>query len=393
MRILFVAHEASRTGSPTVLRGLLGWLHAHTDVEIEVLVLKDGALREELTRFGPSAVLGPGVGMARSEMVEVGLRRTGLARASRVVRSGRARLGFRRSRRPDLVYVNSIPAAWVLDQLPWAGVPVVVHVHELDSALERMPAQDSAVLFSRTDLFVAASGAVEEMLCARAGVDPDRVVRRYEHIDPSRMPGPPPGADEPDPAQAVGVPAGAPVVLAAGTADWRKGPDLFVQLGVALRRDLGDRAPHLVWVGAPGGANEGWPPAMDIRSAGLEGQVHLAGETADLAPWLRRASVLVLTSREDPFPLVCLEAAWCGTPFVSFDNGGMGELAGDGDAGVIVGHLDVEAMATAVGDLLADDGRRAAMAEAARRRVLQRHVVDVVAPQIWADLQALAGTR
>ena len=63
------------------------------------------------------------------------------------------------------------------------------------------------------------------------------------------------------------------------------------------------------------------------------------------------ADLLALTSREDPCPLVNMEAMESGLPVVAFDGaGGAPEVLGD--AGVCVPYLDVAAMAAAVRELL-----------------------------------------
>jgi len=400
VRILVVAHEASRTGSPMVLLGVLRWMRRHTDHHVDLLVLKDGALRPELAAEADSTrVVAPGGEvLSRGQLVELGLDRTGQPAAAARVRRGRVRWALRGLARPDVVYLNSVPAAWLLPHLPWS-VPVVTHVHELRSAFERMPAEARAGLLARTDRFLAVSGAVEAMLLDM-GVDERRVVRRYEHIDPDRT-GEAQGAAAV--ADELGIPAAAPVVLGAGTADWRKGPDLFVQVAVSLRRRAlapaagsasrhrNGEVPHLVWVGAAGGSHEAWPPTRDVTAAGLGDVVHLPGEVPDLTPWLQRASLFVLTSREDPFPLVCLEAAWHRTPFVAFDCGGIAELAGeDGGPGLVVPPTDVEAMAEAVQVWLDDPAARAAAGAAGRRAVERSYVLDAVAPAVVADLEEVA---
>jgi glycosyltransferase involved in cell wall biosynthesis len=289
---------------------------------------------------------------------------------------------------PDVVLLSGAPAAVVVPHLPWAGVPVVAHVHELAGLLADLAPGVRADLLG-VDLLLAAGPAVAQVLVHGHGVSPERVRVHPEVLEPGRPPllaGP---AGE-DPALALGIPPGTPVVLGAGSRRRRKGVDLFVQLGVALRRLAGAQAPHLVWVGADDPDAELWPPELDVRSAGLAGRVHLVDEVDDLGPWLRRADVLALTSREDASPLVCLEAAWWRTPFVAFDCGGAAPLAGeDRRAGVVVPPLDVEALAAEVVALLADPDRAAAIGAAARRRVEAEHLVSAVAPRVWADLEGV----
>ena len=66
---------------------------------------------------------------------------------------------------------------------------------------------------------------------------------------------------------------------------------------------------------------------------------------------------------------VFIEAAACGKPVVVGDSGGAREALVDGETGILVDGTRVEAVAEAVGSLLADPPRAAAMGAAGRARV------------------------
>jgi glycosyltransferase involved in cell wall biosynthesis len=91
------------------------------------------------------------------------------------------------------------------------------------------------------------------------------------------------------------------------------------------------------------------------------------------------ADVFALTSREDPFPSVVLEALDSGLPVVAFDgSGGSRDLLAQG-GGVLVPHLDTERMAQAVLELLADPVATRALGAAGRALVEERfRFVDYV---------------
>jgi glycosyltransferase involved in cell wall biosynthesis len=78
-------------------------------------------------------------------------------------------------------------------------------------------------------------------------------------------------------------------------------------------------------------------------------------------------------SREDPFPLVCLEAAATGKPVLCFDRGGgMPEFVRD-DAGCVVPYLDLGAMAKCIVKLQQDPARCAALGHTAQARARAQH--------------------
>ena len=75
--------------------------------------------------------------------------------------------------------------------------------------------------------------------------------------------------------------------------------------------------------------------------------VPFVSDQADLTAIYRSADVLVMTSRADTYPTVCIEANCCGTPAVGFDVGGVKESIGEG-LGETVPAFDMERMAERV---------------------------------------------
>lgn len=115
---------------------------------------------------------------------------------------------------------------------------------------------------------------------------------------------------------------------------------------------------------------------------GLAGTATFVGAIADPSIHFGAFDAFLLSSREDPYPLVCLEAAAGSVPIVCFaDAGGMPEFV-EADAGVVVPYLDVEAAATALAGLAADDDTRRRLGARAAAKVTERCSVDVVGPQI-----------
>jgi len=178
------------------------------------------------------------------------------------------------------------------------------------------------------------------------------------------------------------IPESAVIVGGAGTTDWRKSPDLFIQLARAVTKQTSERPVHFVWVG---GANEGieFGELMhDVRHLGLDKYVHFLGARRDYVDVIASFDIFALVSREDCFPLVVLEAALLGKPIVCFDGaGGATEFIG-GDAGFSVPYLDIGSMADRVVTLSRSPelGRR--LGEVGRARVKAQHDVETIAPKI-----------
>jgi glycosyltransferase involved in cell wall biosynthesis len=97
--------------------------------------------------------------------------------------------------------------------------------------------------------------------------------------------------------------------------------------------------------------------------------------------------VFLLTSRNEGTPVALIEAMASGTPGVSTDVGGVGDVIGGPDAGRMAPFGDAAGLAGAINELLADPALRAAMGTRARSRVLDRYDIN----RLVADIAALYG--
>ncbi|NJL53052.1 MAG: glycosyltransferase [Hydrococcus sp. SU_1_0] len=121
--------------------------------------------------------------------------------------------------------------------------------------------------------------------------------------------------------QQLNIPQEAKIICASGTTGWRKGTDLFIQLAGVISKKYFDYPVYFLWIG---GEKEGFYFGEfwhDIQNLGLEKHIIFLGIKSNPLDYFVACDVFALVSREDPFPLVCLEAASLGKPIVCFDNG------------------------------------------------------------------------
>ncbi|MFM7368922.1 MAG: glycosyltransferase, partial [Sphaerospermopsis kisseleviana] len=86
-----------------------------------------------------------------------------------------------------------------------------------------------------------------------------------------------------------------------------------------------------------------------VKSLGLEEQVSLPGFVDNPFPYMKQASVFVLSSNREGMPNALLQAIACGTPVVATDYpSGPREILEDGKWGKLVTVGDVDAMAEAI---------------------------------------------
>lgn len=102
---------------------------------------------------------------------------------------------------------------------------------------------------------------------------------------------------------------------------------------------------------------------------------------AAIADRLASADLCVWPAVNEAFGMALLEAQASGLPVVAGDGGGVREIVSD-ITGILVPPGDAPGFAAAVRSLIVDPSRRAAFAEAARRRVRVEHDISVAAGQL-----------
>lgn len=115
-----------------------------------------------------------------------------------------------------------------------------------------------------------------------------------------------------------------------------------------------------------------------------------ASDDEQLAAAYRAADVTLIPSRADNFPFVSLESLACRTPIAAFRIGGLREMIGNDERGLLADNFNTEELAGKVTALLADTSRRETLGQAGEQWVSEHCVWSDHLKRInWEYLQTL----
>lgn len=327
MKILFITPSFDRGGSEVVLATLLRHMD-RAKRQPHVFCKGDGKLRrlipDDVPVHAHNLIYGS---WWRPRALRLRARARGIEPLQDVLWRLHDRVGA------DLWYVNTMAFPEVVPLARRLSIPYLVHFHEMPFQMyESVDGSAFVDMIQGASLLLGPSDAVIEPLRLMGGspvaVQPEFVA----------LPSDPPSPDKRSHARRLmGAAENDFLWLMSGLASYRKGTDLILQIGRHFR---GARV-HLVWLGdfvRDNAYRRYVQKALEKEApnVSLVSDVNILS-TGDITYYecLTAADGFLLTSREDPFPLVMIEAAALGKPIVSFDSGGVRDFMRAGMGAVV----------------------------------------------------------
>jgi glycosyltransferase involved in cell wall biosynthesis len=335
MKIALVCHESSLTGAPKLGFDIAAFLAERHTV---TLICKKGGPLLDLPHY-----------RSRIQDIRVTNSSHELSKTPFALRVEAAAQSLGEIS-PDLLYVNSAACAEWCVAGRQLGMPVAFHVHEMRGTLLSLMGADIFKLdIARyVDWLVTASVTVIRDLDAL--VWPNfKVIHNFDiALDLKRILALR-TAELPAPVNFNGRPLARnrPTVAMCGTASVRKGTDLFFRLA--------ERLPDIqfLWIGtwSPKEARDN--PAYAEFAMGRAPNLFVTGLTENPYAYLDLCDLFVLTSREDPNPLVVAEAIVLGKKVVGFAETGGSKAFLERFGYALSGSVDVDRLEKLLPRLLA----------------------------------------
>jgi len=377
---LFVCHEGQRTGAPLLLLWLIRWLVAHTSIRPVVALMRDGPLREEFSAICPTYTFST---RPVAERWHKRLRRRLIS--SQTSDPGTWLATIVAKVNPDCLYLNTLVLGYCLDRLAIdrSRMKVISSVHEMEIGLLLSSTRDAINRqISISDILTCEGEGVKQNLVNNHHANPNQCV-----VMPAYLP-----YEKPEEMMRLSCNDSSQSVIDtlqelrnnkvflfgfAGSAIDRKGFDLFPLLVKACAKRFADIPFRAVWVGCGPGSIAHVKAERDLTLLEVRQHALLLPGVSCGAAALRQLDVMACLSREDPGPVVSLEAGAMAIPSVCFKNcGGIAELSALGYS-ISVDYLDLEAFAEALLALKQDPQRLHSLGKRFQDHVFSTNTVRI----------------
>ncbi|MFA0057787.1 glycoside hydrolase family 99-like domain-containing protein [Vibrio echinoideorum] len=328
-KIIYVCHDAFFSGAQLLSLNIIKTLHETFKLDVHLLLLKGGVLEKEFENYATVYYLDRNY-KSHEEKISLitNLYNIGAERA----------------------ICNTVVSGEVLRLLSELGIYTISLIHELPNLINEHGLLGHAELISEhADKIIFPANYVKEKFSDLTNLDNNKVlvcpqglyqVNRYQQ-DLSEA--------KRELREKLCIKHDAKIVLGVGYGDYRKGVDIFIDVASKTCAKRSDT--HFVWVG---------DLHPEIRKY-IEEHVDFNNfniifvpAQSDISLYYTGADIYLMTSREDPFPSVVMEAMNAEVPVVGFeDAGGFSDIV-TSKTGKLVPFEDSVLMTKSVLELLDD---------------------------------------
>ena len=176
------------------------------------------------------------------------------------------------------------------------------------------------------------------------------------------------------------------LLLGCGTAEPRKGLDIFIRVAYQVLENCKEEHRFRIkfaWYGCPPYSDNYVDFCkFDAKRLGIDEFIEFKPASDEFAERLAQATAFILTSREDPYPLVILDSMANGVPFVCFEDAGGSATIAKSGPGIAIPYGDEQLFAESINYLIDNPARCEQLGRAGKKKVIldhnKRHVLEIL---------------
>ncbi|MEJ6122039.1 glycosyltransferase [Vibrio sp. 2-Bac 85] len=358
--MLFVGHDGMQAGSEVVLLEVIKWFYEHTARRLKILLLAPGPVSDLYVQYADIYVL-PENDVDSPEQLQAFLKED-----------------F------EFTYLNTVVSGKLFNIVEQYDIKltgnIVTHIHEMEKILAEFD-DEMQLILDNTDLYISASPASSKTLIEKYKITENLVTTVPAFINPIAQLETSSQELRQQVREQFGIDQDAFVVTGCGTLYWRKGADIFIETA-RYTRSFTDKKIKFVWIG------DG--PDRDELESSLTDEdrqyIKFIGNYKNANELSAMADVFYMSSREDPFPLVVLEAAQHAIPAICFDEAtGITEFI-KYNSGTIIEKINSLEAAKAVVTYLENSNLLIEHGNAAKQQLFSQYTSDIQNQKIFKTI-------
>ena len=382
-RVIVIGHEASLSGAPILLLNLFQLVIEKKMAHVQFVIRKGGPLVEKYINVAPVIVLKPS---------DYGKEKDLLRKVTNFFQNKlNLLIVLLKAFSCDYIFCNTVVNGKLLRWLYFFKKPVITYIHELEGAIDLYIKQGDAVLPLSISRVLAYPSKTTMHLLGNKYKTPVEKLKRLSYYFPFK--------EAQYSANLVfkksqqfrtqfGIEQNDFVVGAVGTVSDRKGIELFID--VCNKVSSTSALVKFIWIGAFENNQQEKELRRLVSENNLERNLIFTGaldyDIYNFSPF----DILFLSSKEDTYPLVVLEAAMMRIPTICFaGSGGIIEFI-ENDAGWIIDDFSTIEVANKIIELQTFRNRVRLYGEKAFEKVIGLHCnSDIIIDQYNSIVEAL----
>jgi glycosyltransferase involved in cell wall biosynthesis len=343
-KVMVIGHEASLSGAPVLLLNLFRFLIEKGVVNVQFVVRKDGPLANEYKKLAATIVL---------KSTDYGTEKNIFYKLVNFIRNKmHLCIVLIKALSCDYIFCNTVVNGKLLRWFYFHKKPVVTYVHELEKVIDLYLRQNDAVLpLSVSKVIAFPSIATKELLENKYKIPESKLkeLRYYFSFSKSDFDLHKAVEKRQQLRQALGIRRTDFVVGAMAAISERKGIDLYID--VCKQVISVNSSIKFIWIGAFESGEQEAGLKTIVKGKQVETNLIFVGPLDRNIYNFTAFDILFLSSREDTYPLVVLEAAMMKIPSICFSgSGGIAEFIND-DAGWVIDGFSTNRVADKIIEL------------------------------------------